>query len=633
MHDPELSILHRILARAREEAARRGHLLVGTLHLVWALLEGPEGPAVAELKHRGVTRERIDRELQLIDEPAAHDPLDISLPLTPRARAALRGAHLAQRKMGREPVAPEHLLLALFQDGCGLALCELLGATSPADLRGAVLGRMGAEQKDLVLGLRESVPIPPAGQSSGAAPAAPIELRRALTPLLIEKGIITAADLRRKAEEIANQGRRSEMLQTEPAPPAAGEDDRRARPGKQPSAGTTQEGEPPAGNSGTLPHGGWLDLTAMAAEDLLGPVAGRDVEVSRVIGILGRVRRNWPVLVGPYRVGRQSIVHLLAQRIARRETGTPLDDCRLFSFGVVHGSLEFPRELLAVRELGKVLLWVRDVRWLADYLATGEHLGEVAALRRAMDDGSIRCILGATPEAYRALETPALRRRGDPVPVSALSAEATLALLEAVGPEFARRHQVKFEPGALLACVERSYAAVPERPQPDRAMQMLGAMILAGSDDRDDDAVAGVLRYRLARAEETRRTALHAGDAGFVRGAGREAAEITRRLGDAHGARAAGPTPIRAEDADAGFLMLTGRPPEPAELASVTLEADRTELVKALSSLLAVQSRLLAWLAARTEPGPEPLVLGEILHDLRAAELRVARLRAGFARR
>ena len=50
------------------------------------------------------------------------------------------------------------------------------------------------------------------------------------------------------------------------------------------------------------------DLTALAAEDRLDPVIGRDDEIRRVIQILSRRTKNNPVLIGEPGVGKTAIV-------------------------------------------------------------------------------------------------------------------------------------------------------------------------------------------------------------------------------------------------------------------------------------------------------------------------------------
>ncbi len=61
------------------------------------------------------------------------------------------------------------------------------------------------------------------------------------------------------------------------------------------------------------------DLTKAAEKELLDPVIGREEEISRVIRILSRKRKNNPILIGEAGVGKTAIVEGLAQRIFKKQ--------------------------------------------------------------------------------------------------------------------------------------------------------------------------------------------------------------------------------------------------------------------------------------------------------------------------
>ena len=71
------------------------------------------------------------------------------------------------------------------------------------------------------------------------------------------------------------------------------------------------------------------DLTAMAREDGLDPVVGREKEIERVVQILSRRTKNNPVLIGDPGVGKTAIVEGLAQRIISGSVPEVLTDKRL----------------------------------------------------------------------------------------------------------------------------------------------------------------------------------------------------------------------------------------------------------------------------------------------------------------
>ncbi len=73
------------------------------------------------------------------------------------------------------------------------------------------------------------------------------------------------------------------------------------------------------------------DLTEAAAEGQLSPLIGRERELERMIGILSRKSRRNPVLIGEPGVGKEALVHGLAQRIADGAVPGCLAGCRIIA--------------------------------------------------------------------------------------------------------------------------------------------------------------------------------------------------------------------------------------------------------------------------------------------------------------
>ncbi|MDO6748704.1 AAA family ATPase, partial [Gilvimarinus sp. 1_MG-2023] len=75
---------------------------------------------------------------------------------------------------------------------------------------------------------------------------------------------------------------------------------------------TDEDGEPTASNA---LEGYATNLNKVARDGKIDPLIGRDQEVSRLIQILSRRRKNNPLLVGDSGVGKTAIVEGLAKRI------------------------------------------------------------------------------------------------------------------------------------------------------------------------------------------------------------------------------------------------------------------------------------------------------------------------------
>ena len=99
----------------------------------------------------------------------------------------------------------------------------------------------------------------------------------------------------------------------------------------QPVGGAGMPGGAASGGIGGALGKYGRDLTALARQESLDPVLGRDAEIQRVVQILSRRTKNNPVLIGEPGVGKTAIAEGLAQRIAAGSVPQSLADKSVIS--------------------------------------------------------------------------------------------------------------------------------------------------------------------------------------------------------------------------------------------------------------------------------------------------------------
>src|SRR5262245_25007058 len=128
-------VTNRVMRLADQEARRFQHEYIGTEHVLMALLRMHGCAAAKALGARGIDLRHIRLEVEKVLPFGPDRPrLPRVLPLTPRARQALRNAVEAADALGKADVDTGHLLLGLVREEEGLAgqVLRVLGVLGPA---------------------------------------------------------------------------------------------------------------------------------------------------------------------------------------------------------------------------------------------------------------------------------------------------------------------------------------------------------------------------------------------------------------------------------------------------------------------------------------------------------------------
>jgi ATP-dependent Clp protease ATP-binding subunit ClpC len=124
--------VRKVLAMARDEAARLNHEYVGTEHILLGLVREGEGVAVGVLRELQVDPDEVRRTVDgLVKRGRAAPHTGPDLPYTSRAKKVLELAMAEARELNHAYVGTEHLLLGLLAEEKGIAAQALhsLGVT------------------------------------------------------------------------------------------------------------------------------------------------------------------------------------------------------------------------------------------------------------------------------------------------------------------------------------------------------------------------------------------------------------------------------------------------------------------------------------------------------------------------
>ena len=417
-----------ILAYSREEAARLASRSVGPEHLLLGMLRMKDGPVIDVFNRLNLNLPSIKTELEnRVREDEIRQPIYTSeLVLNEKASNILKLAVLEARIQHTTKVDEQHLLLAILHDAANNSAKQILE-----------LNNMNYEDAMAMFFAPQNTEI--------------------------RNGIGLPDEDEEEYEETGASGKSGSS-------------------GKSGTTATTQK--KPESKTPVLDTFG-TDLTAAATEGKLDPCVGREKEIQRVIEILGRRKKNNPILIGEPGVGKSAIVEGLAQQIAAHHTSPMLFGKRIYTLdmtGVVAGTKyrgQFEERLKALmKEIEanpEVIVFIDEIHTLIGAGSTPGSMDAANILKPALARGTIQCIGATTLDEYRnSIEKDgALERRFQKVIVEPTTQEETLQILKNIKDRYEYHHHVSYTDDALVACVKLTDRYVTDRFMPDKAIDAL----------------------------------------------------------------------------------------------------------------------------------------------------------------
>ena len=420
-----------ILAFSREEAARLASRSVGPEHLLLGMLRSNNGPVVDLFNRLNLNLQSVKTELEMrVREDEIGSPIHTTdLVLNEKASNILKLAVLEARIQHTNKVDEQHLLLAILHDAVNNGAKQVLE-----------LNNMNYEDAMAMLYAPQNKEI--------------------------KNGIGLPDEDEEDFEETGNAGTTRQS-------------------GNSKTSGTTTTAQKKTASKTPVLDTFGTDLTLAASEGKLDPCVGREKEIQRIIEILGRRKKNNPILIGEPGVGKSAIVEGLAQLIVDHHTSPMLFGKRIYTLdmtGVVAGTKyrgQFEERLKALmKELeanDDVIVFIDEIHTIIGAGSTPGSMDAANIMKPALARGTIQCIGATTLDEYRnSIEKDgALERRFQKVQVEPTTNEETLQILRNIRDRYEHHHHVTYTDEALVACVKLTDRYVTDRFMPDKAIDAL----------------------------------------------------------------------------------------------------------------------------------------------------------------
>ena len=229
-----------------------------------------------------------------------------------------------------------------------------------------------------------------------------------------------------------------------------------------------------------------VNFSAEARAGRIDPVFGRDAEIRQMVDILGRRRKNNPIVVGEPGVGKTALVEGLALKIANG--GAPeflrgveimgLDIGLLQAGASVKGEFEkrLKDVIAAVETMSRpVVLFFDEAHMLIGAGAAPGGADAANLLKPALARGEFRAIAATTWMEYKKYfeKDAALSRRFQLVKLDTPSTAEAVTMLRGLRERFERAHGLSIRDEAIEAAVQLSSRHISGGQLPDKAIDVL----------------------------------------------------------------------------------------------------------------------------------------------------------------
>jgi ATP-dependent Clp protease ATP-binding subunit ClpC len=403
--------VRKVLAMAREEAARLHHEYVGTEHILLGLIREGEGVAATVLQNLSVELDEIQQKIEeTVKKGKAAQTTGPDLPYTSRAKKVLELAMSEARELSHSYVGTEHLLLGLLREEKGIAAQVLTDAGVNLEAaRAETLRILGTEMPQQQGGAQASAgaqptPVAPKGEKKSKTPALD-HFCRDLTQLAAEgqldPTIGRAKEIERVMEVLTRRKKNNPVL----------------------------IGEPGVGKTAIVEGLAQLIANGECPESLRD---NRVLSLDMAAVIAGTKYR------GQFEERLKAVMNEIAQN-------------------------------------KNIILFIDELHTLVGAGAAEGAIDASNMLKPALARGELQCVGASTLNEYRKYieKDGALERRFQTVVVDPPSIEETVEILKGLRKKYEDHHKVTIPDSTLLLAAKQSERYITDRFLPDKAIDVI----------------------------------------------------------------------------------------------------------------------------------------------------------------
>lgn len=228
------------------------------------------------------------------------------------------------------------------------------------------------------------------------------------------------------------------------------------------------------------------NLNAEAEAGRIDPLIGREDEVTRVVQVLSRRRKNNPLLVGESGVGKTAVAEGLAKLIVEKQVPEVLSESIIYSLDLgallagtkYRGDFEkrFKALLAELKKDEHAVLFIDEIHTIIGAgAASGGVMDASNLLKPVLTSGHLRCIGSTTYQEYRGIfeKDRALSRRFQKIDVDEPDVDTTYKILKGLKSRFEEHHNLRYSDSALKAASELAGRYINDRYMPDKAIDVI----------------------------------------------------------------------------------------------------------------------------------------------------------------